>query len=82
MGPEPQGGSCEGEKVSTCWEVSSAAGRADWMEGEVQSLGGEHSNSFAEGKMERNLHRRSAPLPCDPQPKTLLCLLVQVRAGC
>ena len=43
------------------------------MEGKLQSLGGEHSNRFVEGKMESNLHRGLAPLPCTLQTKTLLC---------
>ena len=48
-------------------------GGSDWMERDIQSLGGEHSNWFVEGKMESNLHRRSASLPCVPQPNMLLC---------
>ena len=43
------------------------------MEGELRSLGGEHSNRFVEGNTERDLHRGSALLPCTPQPETLLC---------
>ena len=43
------------------------------MEGELQSLVGECSNQFEEGKMNSNPHRRSALLPCTPQPKMLIC---------
>ena len=49
------------------------AGRPAWMEGELQSLGGEHSNRFVGGKRESNLHRRLALPPCAPQPETLIC---------
>ena len=55
-GPAPQGGSCEGEKVPALWEVSSPVGRSAWMEGEFQSLIGQRSNRFVEGKTESNLH--------------------------
>ena len=53
MGSALLGGSCERGNVSTRWEVPSLVG----TEGELQSLGGEHSNRSAEGKAERNLHR-------------------------
>ena len=73
MEPVPQGVSCEGGKVLTPWEVSSLSWRSAWMEGEFQSFGGEHSNWCAEGKMDSNVHRRSAPPPCAPQTETLVC---------
>ena len=73
MGPEPLGGSCERRNVSTPWEIPSLVGRSVGMEGELWSLGEECSNWFAEGKMENNLHRRSAPLPCAPHPETPVC---------
>ena len=51
-GPAPLGGSCEGEKFATLWEVPSLVGRSARMEGELQSLGGEHRNWSAGGKTE------------------------------
>ena len=71
MQPAPLGGSCERRKVSTHWEVPSL-GRSAGTEGELQSLGEERSNWFAEGKVERDLHRRSVP-PSTPWPETLIC---------
>ena len=72
MGPVPQGGSCERGKVSAPWEVPSLVGRSAGTEGELQSHGGEHSNLFAEGKAERDLHRHSVPPPSTPQPEMLV----------
>ena len=40
--------------------------------GKLQSHGGEHSNSRAEGKVERFLHRGSV-LTSTHQPETLVC---------
>ena len=72
LGPELQGRSYKGRKAHIPWEVSSLAVRSDWMEGELQSLRGEHSNQFVGGKRESNLHRRLALPPCAPQPETLV----------
>ena len=58
MGPAPLGGSCERGKISTHRKVPSQAGRSAGTEGELQSLRGEYSNQFVEGKVERDLHRR------------------------
>ena len=69
----PQGGSCDGGKVSAPWEAPSLAGRSAWMEEEFWSLGGECSNQFAEAKMGSNLHRRSALPPFAPQHDMLMC---------
>ena len=73
VGPAPQGESCEGENVPAPWEGSSPAERLGWMEGELQSLRGESSNQFVEGKMESNMHKGSTPPHCAPLPETLLC---------
>ena len=59
MGPGPLGGSCEGGKISTHWEVPSlveTGGRVGGG-GKLQSHGGEGSNRGAGGKVERFLHR-------------------------
>ena len=37
-------------------------------EGELRSLGGEHSSGFVIGKMEGDLHRWPGPPPCAPHP--------------
>ena len=73
MGPEPLGGSCERRNVSTPWEIPSLVGRSVGMEGELWSLGEECSNWFAEGKMERNVHRQLVLVPCALQPEMLVC---------
>ena len=72
MGPVPLGGSCERGKVSTYWEVASLVDKPARTEGEYWSLRGEHSNQFAEGKAERDLHTRSVTPPSTPQPETLI----------
>ena len=71
MGPAPRGGSCEGGKVPTFWEVPSRAGRSAWTEGELQSLKGECGYQCAEGRMESDLHRLLTPPPCASQPEVL-----------
>ena len=68
----PLGGSCERGQVSAHWEIPSLAGRSAGTKGEFWSLGGECSNWFAEGKAERDLHRRSV-LPGTPQPEMIVC---------
>ena len=61
MGSAPLWGSCEGGKVPAPGEVPSLVAKSAGTEGELQSLGGEHSTLFAE----RYLHRRSV-LPALP----------------
>ena len=75
-GPAPLGGSCGG-KVSTHqealhWQRWGVAG------GKLRSHGGEHSNSGAESKMEKFLHRGSVPTSTH-QPERLGCS--PARAG-
>ena len=50
MGPAPQGGSCEGGKVSTHWEAPSLAEIGGGRGGKLLSNRGERSNRGAEGK--------------------------------
>ena len=71
MGPAPLGGSCERGKVSTHGEVPSLSGSLVRAEGELQSLRGECGNSFAEGKAEKDLHRKPV-LTGTPQPGMLV----------
>ena len=67
MGPEPLRGSCERGNVPAPWEAPSAVGRSAQIEGELQSLGGEHSSWLATARVEGELHRQSVLPPCTPQ---------------
>ena len=56
-------------------------GNGGWVGGgELQSHGGEHSNSGAEGKSERFLHRRLV-LTITHQPEMSVCSPTQVGGG-
>lgn len=48
--------------------------------GKLQSLRGEYSNRYTEGKAERILHRRSVLMHI-AQPETFVCLWSQIRVG-
>lgn len=58
----PQEESCEGRKGSTP-RKSPHGQRYQPGEGELWSLGGEHSNWFVVGKVENDLYRWSGPPP-------------------
>ena len=70
--PAPLGGSCEGGKVSTHYEVPSLVEMGGWAGGKLRSHGGERSHRGAEGKVERFPHRGLVPTSTH-QPERLVC---------